>query len=46
MSALQRVGRRHCRGDCDIDLAWTGRGDLPLSAALSLASLGLLWFLS
>jgi hypothetical protein len=33
-------------GDCEIDLAWTGRGDLPLSAALSLASLGLLAFLS
>jgi hypothetical protein len=36
----------HCRGDCDIDLAWTGRGDLPLTAAVSLATLGLLAFLS
>jgi hypothetical protein len=36
----------HCRGDCEIDLAWTGRGDLPLAAAISLASLGLLAFLS
>jgi hypothetical protein len=35
-----------CRGDCEIDLAWTGRGDLPLSAAISLGTLGLLGFLS
>jgi hypothetical protein len=35
-----------CQGDCVIDLAWTGRGDLPISAAVSLASLGLLGFLA
>ena len=35
-----------CQGDCEIDLAWTGRGDLPLAAAVSLATLGLLAFLS
>ena len=40
------VIQTHCRGDCEIDLEWTGRGDLQLSAAVSLASLGLLGFLS
>ena len=35
-----------CHGDCEIDLAWTGRGDLPLAAAVSLATLALLAFLS
>jgi hypothetical protein len=35
-----------CQGDCEIDLAWTGRGDRPLSAAVSLATLGLLAFLA
>jgi hypothetical protein len=35
-----------CQGECEIDLAWTGRGDRPLAAAISLASLGLLAFLS
>jgi hypothetical protein len=35
-----------CQGDCEIDLTWTGRGDLPFSAAISLATLGLLAFLS
>jgi hypothetical protein len=34
------------QGDCEIDLAWTGRGHRPLSAAVSLATLGLLGFLS
>ncbi len=31
-----------CQGDCEIDLAWTGRGDLPIAAVVSLATLGLL----
>ena len=31
-----------CQGDCEIDLAWTGPGDLPLAAVLSLATLVLL----
>jgi hypothetical protein len=31
-----------CQGDCEIDLAWTGRGDLPLAAVVSLATLALL----
>jgi uncharacterized membrane protein YfhO len=35
-----------CLGDCEIDLAWTGPGDLQLSAVVSLATLGLLAFLS
>jgi hypothetical protein len=35
-----------CRGDCEIDLAWTGRGDLAPSAAVSICTLGLLAFLS
>jgi hypothetical protein len=34
--------RPQCTGDCEIELTWTGRGDLTLSAALSLASLALL----
>jgi len=36
----------NCQGPCEIDLAWTGPRDLPLSAAISLATLGLLAFLS
>ena len=36
----------HCRGDCEIDLAWTGPRDLPLAAAVSLATLGLLAFMA
>jgi hypothetical protein len=35
-----------CRGECEIDLEWTGRGDRQLSAGISLATLGLLGFLS
>ena len=31
-----------CQGDCEIDLAWTGRGDLPLAAVVSVAALALL----
>jgi hypothetical protein len=31
-----------CQGECEIDLAWTGRGDLPLAAVVSVATLGLL----
>jgi hypothetical protein len=31
-----------CQGDCEIDLAWTGRGDLLLAAVVSLATLALL----
>jgi hypothetical protein len=31
-----------CQGDCEIDLAWTGRGDLPVAAVVSMATLGLL----
>jgi hypothetical protein len=31
-----------CQGNCEIDLSWTGRGDLPLAAVVSLATLGLL----
>jgi hypothetical protein len=31
-----------CQGDCEIDLAWTGRGDLPPAAVISVATLGLL----
>ena len=40
------VVQPRCRGDCEIDLAWTGRGDRALSAAVSLGTLGLLGFLS
>ncbi|MCU1233369.1 MAG: hypothetical protein JWP63_1336 [Candidatus Solibacter sp.] len=36
------VVRPQCTGDCEIDLAWTGRGDLALTAVLSLLALGLL----
>jgi hypothetical protein len=35
----------HCLGECEVNLTWTGPGDLPLSAAISLATLGLLGFL-
>jgi hypothetical protein len=31
-----------CAGDCEIDLAWSGRGDLTLTAIVSLAALALL----
>ena len=31
-----------CQGDCEIDLAWTGRGDLPMAAVVSVAALALL----
>jgi hypothetical protein len=36
----------HCQGECEIDLAWTGPRDLPLAAAVSLATLGLLAFMA
>ena len=35
-----------CQGDCEIDLTWTGRGDLPLAAMVSVATLALLAFLA
>jgi hypothetical protein len=31
-----------CQGQCEIALAWTGRGDLPVAAVVSIATLGLL----
>jgi len=30
-----------CRGECEVDLAWSGRGDHLISALVSLAALGL-----
>jgi hypothetical protein len=35
-----------CQGACEIDLAWTGRGDYVPSAIVSLATLGVLAFLA
>jgi hypothetical protein len=31
-----------CEGDCEIELAWTGRGDRWITAAISAAALALL----
>jgi hypothetical protein len=36
----------HCQGDCEILLAWTGRGDLPMAAVVSLAAGMLLAFMA